>query len=91
MLGGCFLACLLQLGLHFRNCIWWDFKPMDSLAQGKDALKNLKDSGNKIFADSLAVQFGPSQTAFKVVWPHLGLGIDGDVSIPAVPGGSVLA
>ena len=53
--------------------VFGETQARSSLAQGKDALKNLKDCRYGSLPGSLAVQFGPSQTAFKVVWPHLGL------------------
>ena len=62
--------------------VFGETQARSSLAQGKDALKNLKDSGNKIFADSLAVQLEQVETAFKDRMATLGTSVSKGVGIP---------
>ena len=65
--------------------VFGETQARSSLAQGKDALANLR-KGNKVFARSLAVQLGRSQTAFKDRAATFGTSVSEGVGIPAVPG-----
>ena len=64
--------------------VFGETQARSSLAQGKDALANLKERGNKIFADSLAVQLEQVETAFKDRAATFGTSVSEGVGIPAM-------